>query len=126
MTPKRANDLIPEYARELGMDESLVRGILNQFWGMTQDQLDTGVDSVVNVAGLGRFMAVLKEVDRTLEHRKKHGIDKSIYTNRTVSRLKTMRVEIVEQARLFEEKRKLRRIIKSGSTETLEEPEADI
>jgi nucleoid DNA-binding protein len=126
MTPAKANDFIPEVAEMLGMDESLARSILNQFWGMVYAQLEAGSDSRVNVDGLGKFIAGIKDVGKLLTTKKAQGTDINFYTNRTVNRLEVMRIEIMEQNEAYKQSKKLRRIIYSGSTETLEEPEIDI
>ncbi len=130
MTPQRANDLIPEFAKEAGMDESHVRAILNQYWGMIQDQLDKGNRAKVYIPNLGCFDAIPKAIEKRLNSFRRYpdaiGPDGTRDKNDTVKRLESIMYEITSQRKICEQKRALRRAINSGSTQALEEPEVDI
>jgi nucleoid DNA-binding protein len=130
MTPRRANDMIPDLAAEAGLDESQMRGILNQFWGMVLDQLDKGDKCKVYLSNLGTFEAIPKAVTKRLERYRRFRDATDLAGKRsnrdTVKRLESIVDDMTIQKKEKERIRALRRAMNSGSTQALEEPETDI
>ena len=124
MTPRRANDMIEEYSAELGMEQSQVRSILNQYWTMVQEQLDKKDDIRVRLPKLCTFKANLRPVEKYLKFLSIKKNDKYCPTVE-IKRLEMLQFKLKEDQTEAKRIRSLRYAMKNESIKDLEEPEAD-
>lgn len=66
MNPKKGKDLIPEVAGELGIDETLVKKVIDFYWKSVRTCLEDLEYPDIQIANFGRFVIKENAFDRKL------------------------------------------------------------
>lgn len=80
MNPKKSKELIPVVAKELEMDEILVKKVIDFYWNSVRKSMEDLKYPDIQVANFGRFVIKQNTFDKKIEGHKKYLDDKDNLT----------------------------------------------